>query len=266
MRALLDTFWAPKHGNSLEEYEDAFAPASGGELEGSRLRFAVADGATEAVFSRIWAELLVRGYRKGLITGRTHDTRNGLARLGRVWQRRVGGVPLPWYGEEKRRQGAFAALVGLEVSSDEPGDTGTWRSYAVGDCCLFHLRGDRLLGSFPVEDPEDFGSRPTLLCSNMNRNAGALDSAAIAWGEWAAGDVFCLASDALAAWLLGEHLSGDPPWRGACELGTTGAEDEFAGWISHLRAERGLHNDDVTLLRIALSTGASAPQEASTGG
>lgn len=134
---------------------------------------------------------------------------------------------------------------------------GTWRSYAAGDCCLFHLRGDRLLGSFPVEDPEDFGSRPVLLSSNVARNASALASAASAWGDWAAGDVFYLMSDALACWFLTEHRSGALPWQEARDLGggAGGAEAEFGDWISRLRTERGLRNDDVTLLRITLSAG-----------
>jgi hypothetical protein len=266
MRVHVDILWAPKHGNSADEYEDAFAPARDGVLEGDRLRFAVADGATEAAFSRVWAQLLVQGYMKGWIGRRSGLARDGLERLARIWQHRVGQVPLPWYGEEKRRQGAFAALVGLEISSPEGDEAGTWRSYAVGDCCLFHLRGDRLLGTFPVEDPEDFGSRPVLLSSNTPRNSAALASAATAWGDWAAGDVFYLMSDALACWFLTEHRSGGSPWPQARALGAGGAEAGFDEWLSRLRGGRELRNDDVTLLRIALSPGPSAPPGGRSGG
>jgi len=252
MRVLLDTFWAPKWGNSEEEYEDAFAPASEGVVEGAHLRFAVADGATEAAFSKLWARLLVAGYLKGWISTRGHDTRDGLPRLGRIWRRRVSRKPLPWYGEHKRQQGSFAALIGLELSSSENSESGTWRSYAVGDCCLFHVRGDRLLGSFPIEDPDEFGSRPVLLSSNADRNGVALASAATAWGDWAAGDVFHLMSDALACWFLTEHRAGEPPWHLARAFGTSDAEDEFPDWISRLRAEHELRNDDVTLFRIVV--------------
>ena len=252
MRAVLDAFWAPKKGNAIDEYEDAFAPASDGEVEGTRLRFAVADGATEAAFSRLWARLLVEGYQKGWISRRDRDTHDGLERLGRIWQRRVAQKPLPWYGEEKRRSGSFAALLGLEVCESEDDGPGMWRSYAVGDCCLFHLRGERLLGSFPIEDPEEFGSRPVLLSSKMARNGTALASAATAWGDWAPGDIFCLASDALACWVLKRHRDGEPPWGLVRALGAGEAGDDFSDWIARLRAERSLRNDDVTLLRIAL--------------
>ena len=259
MRVILDNFWVPKHGSSAEEYEDAFAPTRGGELAGEGLRFAVADGATEAAFAKLWARLLVAAYRKGWIGGRTPATHDGLERLGRLWQRRVSGKPLPWYAEEKVRSGSFAALCGLELSVSED-DTaapsgrpensarGTWKCWTVGDCCLFHLRGERLLGSFPVEAPEDFGSRPVLLATKMARNGAALASAGSAWGDWAAGDAFYLMSDAIACWFLTEHTSGRPPWREAHELDAEG----FPGWVSGLREERGLRNDDVTLMRIAL--------------
>ncbi len=253
MRALLDTFWAPKHGNSAEEYEDAFGPSTAGVVEGTRLRFAVADGATEAAFSGLWANLLVRGYRKRLIGSRDRDTPRGLDRLGRIWRKRVSEKPLPWYGEHKRAQGSFAALIGIELSVPEGDDSGAWKAYAVGDCCLFHLRGDRLLGSFPIEDPEDFGSRPVLLSSKMDRNGAALASAAVAWGEWSLGDVFCLMSDALACWFLTEHREGNPPWHLARAFGTGDEDGGFLDKVSHLRAERKLRNDDVTLLRIALT-------------
>ena len=257
MRVLLDTFWAPKRGNSVEEYEDAFAPNSGGVVEGTCLRFAVADGATDAAFSGLWARLLVEGYRKGWIGTRGRDTHDGLQRLGHICRHRVARKTLPWYAEEKRRLGAFAALLGLELSASEAdgsgtsGTSGTWRSYSVGDCCLFHLRGDRVLGSFPLEDPEEFGSRPVLLSSNADRNGAALASAAVAWGDWLAGDEFFLMSDALACWFLTEERDGDPPWQAARELGTGGAKRDFLDWTSYLRARRGLRNDDVTLLRIA---------------
>jgi hypothetical protein len=259
MRVIQDNFWAPKRGSPAEEYEDAFAPARGGEFAGERLRFAVADGATEAVFSKLWARLLVAAYRKGWIGGRTPATRDGLERLGRLWQHRISGKPLPWYAEEKVRSGSFAALCGLELSASEdgavapggpgaPSTTGTWRCWSVGDCCLFHVRGERLLGSFPIESPEDFGSRPVLLSTKMDRNGAALASAGSAWGDWAAGDAFYLMSDAIACWFLTEHTSGRAPWPEARELGA----ESFPGWVSGLREERGLRNDDVTLVRIAL--------------
>jgi hypothetical protein len=48
-----------KAGNLSEEYEDAYWPLDVVEGTGELFRFAVADGATESSYSKIWARLLV---------------------------------------------------------------------------------------------------------------------------------------------------------------------------------------------------------------
>lgn len=62
MRVSIQVFGLPKAGNRADEYEDAYSPKRQGELEGESFRFAVADGATEGSFSRLWAGMLVRSY------------------------------------------------------------------------------------------------------------------------------------------------------------------------------------------------------------
>ena len=220
-----------------------------GPVEGTRLRFAVADGATETSFSKNWAHLLVRGYKREWIGGAA--TERGLERLARIWRSGVVGKSLPWHAQHKVHDGAYAALLGLEVTGSLETEAGTWNAYAVGDCCLFHLAGDCFLESFPITDPEQFGSRPILLSSVMARNRVAIASASTASGVWEAGDAFYLMSDALAAWFLSEQQADNNPWPLARELGTDEAEREFPQWISEIRALGALRNDDVTLVRIA---------------
>lgn len=251
MRAVLHTFWAPKSGNSEDEYEDAFAPGADDVFTGERLRFAVADGATEASYSGRWARLLVQGYRKGWLG--VADPSQVLQRLARIWRRGLQSKKLPWYAQEKLRRGAFAALLGLELSTENADDQdGAWNAYSVGDCCLFHVAGDRLLTSFPFNDPRDFGSRPLLLSSVAERNGAAIASTSTISSRWSLGDRFYLVSDALAACFLAEHQGGNPPWPLAHSLGTPEAEYDFWEWMSKLREQRALRNDDVTLVRIAL--------------
>jgi hypothetical protein len=60
--AYAQAFWLPKAGNSDSEYEDAFFPRRLKRRNGRRLRFAVADGATETSFSGVWARLLVSSF------------------------------------------------------------------------------------------------------------------------------------------------------------------------------------------------------------
>jgi len=56
-------------GNSLEEYEDAWAHRQTRTPVG--IRVAVADGATESSFVKLWAVLLAESYVRSEVTGRS---------------------------------------------------------------------------------------------------------------------------------------------------------------------------------------------------
>jgi hypothetical protein len=229
----------PKHGSSEAEYEDAAARSPGRTYP---RRFAVADGASESSFARLWADLLVEAYvAGGLRAGTLCDD---LIPLQAVWQAEVERKPLPWYATEKARSGAFAALAGLTVRAD-----GTWQALAVGDCCVMHVRDDRLLTSFPLAEAAAFDNRPRLLSSNPERNGHLSHLEAVACGAWEPGDGFLLLSDALAAYVVRSALDEG---RGIGEtLGFMGQQG-FRRWVAARRAARALRNDDVTLIRVAV--------------
>ena len=272
MHATLTPWWQPKAGNSAEEYEDACYPARAGRRQARRrLRVAVADGATESVASGPWAGILARTYgaSRARVVGYEHLARVATRRWQR-WQARYlfqaehrGG--LPWFVEAGLQRGAFAALVGLTVaegrrdSAADSGDDeetrpdpagGSWQALAVGDSCLFQVRGDDLLLAFPLDRSATFDSRPALLCSNPAGNARLREQVATAAGTWCSGDRFYLMTDALAAWFLRQHEAGLQPWQQVDALDDAPA---FAGWVDALRSTGALRNDDVTLLRLAVS-------------
>lgn len=233
-------FRLPKHGSTRAEYEDAIAWSR------SQRRFAVADGASASAFARLWAQLLVRAYVRGqLNASRLEDD---LAPLQARWSEDVEQRDLPWYAAEQARRGAFAALAGLTLN---PG--GAWNALAIGDCCVFQLRGTELLTATPLTDAEAFDNQPLLLGSRAPANqqlrcAGAIVESA---GEWLPGDTFLLMSDALAAMFLRADAALDAL---TFERTATG----FHQWVCELRAQRALRNDDVSLLWLALPTDAPA--------
>src|SRR5271156_5397119 len=112
MRLAAKVFWTPKAGNSEAEYEDAaFWHHVDPEWNAEFFRFAVADGATQTSFSRLWAQLLVHAYCKGqLLSNKLHTS---LQPLQTRWQGHITNKPLPWFAQEKIRQGAFSTLLGL---------------------------------------------------------------------------------------------------------------------------------------------------------
>lgn len=243
---LLDVqaFSVPKRGSSEEEYEDAF---SHDVLLG---RFAIADGASESSFARRWAELLVRGYVSlppSLSRRRGQRLLEWLRPLRKQWSDSVPWATLAWYAEEKARAGAFASLLGLSVRSRASEPRGRWTGIALGDSCLFHLRGPALLRAFPVARSSDFGNSPLLLRSIEDGRHSSLHSVLLAKGRCRPGDRFVLATDALAQWLLSATERGEDPWDAANSIVD---QDAFADWVARLRADQLLRNDDVTLMVI----------------
>lgn len=227
----------PKRGHTEAEYEDAMASNK------TQLRFAVADGASESSFAALWARLLAQAFVRGQITPIT--LLSDLEPLQVRWRKRVQSKKLPWYASQKVEGGAFAALVGLTLIA---GNKRQWQAIAVGDCCLFHVRGHSILRTFPAESTDDFNNRPILISSNPARNVGLNLHVRAVEGQWQKGDTFLLMSDALAAFFLGQvaelgRLASDV-------LSFDNSDDGFQAWVSRSRASGLLMNDDVSLLRV----------------
>jgi len=249
-------FWVPKHGNTHEEYEDAFWPDGVGAIRDvPNFRCAVADGATETSFSAAWASLLTRRWCEERI-GLRRFLRS-LPELADQWRREVGDAPLPWYAEEKVRAGAFSSLLGLVLHDVTAGRDwpSRWEAVAIGDSCLFQLRGDRLITTFPLAHSEDFNSRPFLLGSASPDAEEIGQHLSILGGEFRVGDVFYLMTDALACWFLRLHEEEGSAVEFIADIRE---QKRFAGFVQEWRAERDaegrpyLRNDDVTLLRLEI--------------
>lgn len=235
-------FSVPKGGHALHENEDA---AAGPSEQDGVLRAAVADGATEGVFSGVWARALAEAALHD------PDPARAVAAARAAFEAAVAPrrAALPWYAAAQAEAGANAAVIAIELKLPTGG--GAWRAWAVGDACLLHLRAEeggrlRLATAWPLDDPAAFGARPRLV-----RSAGPLPAPEHAAGTWQPGDAFVLATDALAAHLLATDVAAalrpDSP-------------DAFDRFVADARAG-GLRNDDATLLVLA-PTPAPAPTPA----
>ncbi len=226
------THWLPKQGHTPDEYEDATAPPVAA-ADGT-VRAALADGATESAFAGAWARTLVEEFTGSDVTV-PETFAESIHRTRRVFGGRIAehATDLPWYAAAKAEEGAFAAFLGFVLYPN-----GAWRAVAVGDCCLFHLRGGACLTTWPLDDPADFGNRPDLLGSRLDVSQPDAQTTS---AQWTAGDRFLLVSDALAAYLLAH----DP-------AAATGLDAEaFVAFVAGARAD-GMRNDDVTLLELVL--------------
>lgn len=225
-------FWQPKRGQDAADYEDAYRVSAG---DARAPRVAIADGATESIFAGQWANILVNG----LVEEDAIDPERFADRLSR-WQSgwldaiEARSQPLPWYAAHKVETGAFATMLGLALEPD-----GGWRALAVGDCCLFHVRNGTVESIWPIDDPDDFGNRPTLVPS---RRGAAAPAPEMQTGPWTVGDRFLLATDATAAWLMRAGLAL------AEDLDATA----FRERVRAARAAGTLRNDDMTLVDLRM--------------
>lgn len=273
------SFSIPKWGNRPEENEDACWHWQAGPFNARHpgpdlhtfigepgFACALADGATRTSFSGLWARLLVdeslqRFSAPQKTVGQNRFGQFDLADVTSAaqarWAGELAGMQLPWHAEEKVRQGAFATLLwfGLCYAGRTARAGGAWQAVAVGDTCLFQVRGDQPVVVFPPYSASDFARDPVLLSTIPARNAAILSSPRkhMAEGAWSEGDEFLLMTDALAAWFLRENVHGAALQRLKDGPGAPlGGQPGFAAWVTALREAGKIKNDDTTLAWITL--------------
>ena len=264
MRGNTSVCWLQKDGSTAGEYEDAYslanAGADPGELDpgelpdtATRLRLGVADGATESMLSGRWARLLVREFT-------TPPTLRMPVCIERAWQewpaslerykreREEAGRPIMWYEEPGLERGAHATLLVAEFDCDDGKLQGRWSAEAVGDSCLFHVRDDELVTSFPLHSSSQFNTSPDLVHTRILDPGLVARHGFTSEGDWHSGDSFFLCTDALASWFIAEVEAGTGPWSVWREFHSPDSLEEFEQWVTAERGTGRLKNDDVTLI------------------
>ncbi|MFQ5569578.1 MAG: hypothetical protein ACE5G0_07875 [Rhodothermales bacterium] len=245
-----------KAGTEAWHYEDAYA------FEAAAGRAAVADGASDAFEAGAWARLLVTKFVHAPPSAEPAAFLDWLKGPARAWKATLNWEELPWYAEQKVREvGGLATMAGLWIEEavedpdveDATGDrpTARWNALAVGDACLMHLRKDAVLARFPLESGDVFGNTPALLSTQLHHTQATFDAGGLRHysGTCQVGDLFFLATDAMAEWLYGladlEGLNvGLGDWEHLARL----IETDFKAMIEELRSQAFIRNDDVTLL------------------
>lgn len=262
----MEGFSVPKHGLEEDENEDAYAynPQDGW--------LAVADGATEASYARLWARILVEelapvslappGSLAGVFPSSKEELKERLKLLlpqfQQSWHKRVPWEQLQdkgWLFAVKAGQGAFATLLGVRL------DGLTWRAFNVGDSHLFIItEDDYIKSSFPDVQAEEFGFSPCLIPSlpgpGVEKALASLDWKA---GEMTLTDRLLICTDAVAAYLLKEGegekkrsagckplVKSSPAWQ---ELLKVESPEGFRDWVKQARL-KSLHNDDSTVVLV----------------
>jgi hypothetical protein len=256
------TFWLPKDIQNPDEYQDAC------RVDAARGIAAIADGVTSSLFSAGWARILTRAVVTDppnvFDTGSLHPW---LAQQRQTWSASIDPDSLAWYQKAKLRSGAFATLLWVELSPTGPSQSHAagsilLRGYAIGDCCLFHVRDGRVLRVFPIEDSKLFDADPQVIGSVATRRERALQFHTLE-DTCRIGDLLVLTSDALAVWALAQLEAGRSPfWESFWDL----SDDAWRQKVFDLRAARQVRYDDSTLVLLRLEeTVAVAGQAAEHG-
>jgi hypothetical protein len=255
MRFEARTFWLPKDAGETAQYQDAFA------LDAESGRAAIADGVSSAIFSGPWARLLTLGViaePPPLTDGAAFQT--WLADKRAAWANSIDASKLTWYQRPKMVDGAMTTLLWLELLPVEANAAGLatryeLHSFAIGDSCLFHLRGGELLYWFPLESSSEFGLNPAVVGS-VDRQLDHLLEFKARDHDCLPGDLLVLATDAVALWAVERQESGEAvDWSRYWDY----PDDDWRAEIFSLRDAKQMRFDDSTLVLLRVIEEQPAP-------
>lgn len=234
-------FHRPKLGNVEGEYEDAFA------FNMRRKRFAMADGASESVFSGIWARALVNSFVNSRIklSDPAALAEHMLTEARSSWYDSIKWDELKLFVKNKAVKGSFSTFLGIEFTKGK--SSYSYSVVALGDTCFLTSRNNAMI-SRPIETAADFNITPKLFWSGY----GAPFEKTYKWkipqmlefsGEIEFGENLIMATDALSKWILENNFNS---WEILTKV------DEPAMLFNSLLQHRMMRNDDITLAVLTL--------------
>jgi hypothetical protein len=244
MRFLAKTFWLAKDAEAPEQFEDSF------ELDAERGIAAIADGVSSTIFSGLWARILTQAAVADPPC--LHDPaalQDWLQRRRAEWSNQIDTSRLTWFQRPKMIEGAMSTWLWCELTPPPHGDGGDpdgyrLSSFAIGDCCLFHLRQGELLYAFPLTSETEFGIDPAVIGS-IDRKQDHLLEFRLTEAECRPGDLLVLCTDAVGLWATKRYAAGQSVcWEDYWEMPDQGWQSEIAA----LRREKLMRYDDSTLV------------------
>lgn len=245
MRALFVGTCSKEPGRP-EANEDAY------EFSANRQRIVLSDGASESYDSRFWARLLAKKF--------ADDPRFDQAWVESAttaYQAEHDFAAMSWSQQLAFERGCFATLLAVEH------DTVNNRLvlFGVGDSVAVLLEGLKVVHAWPLENPDRFKERPTLLSTLRAHNDftqgpdfGSLARAELDLTAFTEPTLLCM-TDALGEWAL--RVAGDEAWRLAVLLAIR-SEDQLKALVVAEREAKRMRVDDSTLAILKFDAGEDA--------
>jgi hypothetical protein len=250
MRLESRSFYVAKDVDTPQFYEDAF------HVDERKRMAAIADGVASAIFSGLWARVLTQAVVAEPPNLEDQAAfQSWLADRRTEWREQIdlSKIPLWRLGDKMALGGMSTLLWVLAAPADgepdlEPG-AHRFQSFAIGDCCLFHVRQGQTIRSFPMTASADFDLSPGMIGSVDRKQDHLLAFSAIE-DYLLPGDTLVLCTDALACWSLAQSEAGSPvDW----ESYWTMTDEDWQNEIAAIRAARQIRFDDTTLLLLRLA-------------
>jgi hypothetical protein len=239
-------FTLPKDPDQPGAYQDASC------IDLEQHIAAIADGVSSALFSGPWAAILAEAVVADSPNPiETAEFAAWLRQQRERWAASIDTSSLAWFQKAKLPQGAFSTLLYTRVcplDETDAGHFGGYRllSFALGDSCLFQIRGGELVRSFPLETSAQFESDPLVLGS-VDLKRDHLLKFAFLDEMCYPGDELILCTDAVAEWAMRCYESSEPPgWADFWHM----SDDDWQSGVAWLRQERQMRIDDSTMLMV----------------
>lgn len=240
-------FTMPKVGERKTDIEDAYRWSS------DRTLFAIADGVSASFLAKDWANFLVKYFCENhqySIADICERCEEWLGPIQQQWRQLYLKIKtdkaLPWYAKgSKDKDHGSATFVGLKLLPPNQSGEKIWEALAVGDSCLFQINANlNKIVAFPLDKSEQFKTVTNCFHSLPEYRSYQPISSSNLYDQ---GDIFLLATDALAEWIIKDFENSTHRWK---ELISVDTEEKFIGFIEQLRHDGLIKNDDTTLVRI----------------
>lgn len=216
---------------------------------------AVSDGMSQSFFQKIWAEILVDAFvnrPQWKLGGEDSDTI--LKELSTEWLKRVqdrieeqkhdGTKENVIYRNEKfiaQGKSAGATLVGVRFTGND------WHCEVLGDSCLIEIQNQEIVRICTSQERDEFDNFPDHFDSNPKRikkgKAKEFD------GKLEKSSILLLVSDPFTDFLNEQKKKGNVKELVGCLLALN-THEEFERLVEEWRMNKGMHNDDSTLVII----------------
>ena len=217
--------------------------------------FAISDGATSSPDARTWANMLVEASTlhesdKDIFPAVIQELRTSWEKTWEKQKQKQISTNAGWWTETALNKPNAATYCSITFTNQKSSNSSEihWRAIAMGDSCLFQIRNNKLMLSFPLVSENEFTDRPVLV-----RSKGEIinsDKIMHLNGTAQVNDIFLLATDALAEWIFKYGLHTDKTL--SSDFYKKLNSIDFEKFIESERQVDRIKDDDSTIINIGV--------------